>query len=80
MRVTTNNITELNKNDKSSNSSLAILVLNDHDEGKESWGVSFDGPNPDLENYVECLCEEDAFRLKDLVLELISRTNTGKIT
>jgi len=47
-----------------------VLVLNDHDESKEAWGVSFDGPNPDLEDYVECFSEDDAFKLRDLILKL----------
>jgi len=44
-----------------------VQVLNDQTKNGEKWGVSFDGNNPKLVNYVECASEEDAFKLQKLL-------------
>jgi hypothetical protein len=47
-----------------------VQVLNDQLENSEEWGVSFDGMNPKLKNYVECASKEDAFKLEKLINKL----------
>jgi len=42
------------------------LVIENIDKTTE-WGVSFDGPNPKVELYVECETREAAFVLSDHV-------------
>lgn len=42
------------------------LVIENIDEGTK-WGVSFDGPNPEAELYIECETREAAFVLSDHV-------------
>jgi len=51
-----------------------VLVTCDEEENRTVWGVSFDGHNPELKNYVECLSEKDAWKLQNLITKLISKT------
>lgn len=44
-----------------------VIVIEDSDEERTRWGVSFDGPNPEPDFYVECASEGDAWKLKELI-------------
>lgn len=47
---------------------MNVLVVKDYNEKLiQSWGVSFNGINPELKDYVECASEEDAFKLQKLL-------------
>lgn len=37
------------------------------DGSDSSWGVSFDGHNPDCQNFVKCASRDDAVKLMDLI-------------
>ncbi len=45
------------------------VVIEIQDENGVEWGVSFDGPNPEADKYVQCASKDDAFRLKRLIEE-----------
>ena len=42
-----------------------LLTLSENN--KSEWGISFDGINPDMKNYVKCESEKDAYKLKLLI-------------
>jgi hypothetical protein len=37
------------------------------ENNKPEWGISFDGINPNKNNYVKCESEKDAYKLKLLI-------------
>ena len=37
------------------------------ENNKSEWGISFDGINPNKNNYVKCESEKDAYKLKLLI-------------
>ena len=45
-----------------------VLVIRAPHGDRTEWGVSFNGPNPEPEDYF-CMCEADAFRLVRRVKE-----------
>ena len=42
-----------------------LLTLSKNNQ--QEWGISFDGINPDMKNYVKCESEKDAYKLKLLI-------------
>ncbi len=44
-----------------------VILIEHHDENGVSWGVSFDGYNPDPENLVLCSNERNAVKLQNLI-------------
>ena len=42
-----------------------LLTLSENN--KQEWGISFDSINPEMENYVKCESEKDAYKLKLLI-------------
>ena len=43
------------------------VLLTFSENNKQEWGISFGDINPEIENYVKCESEKDAYRLKSLI-------------
>ncbi|HMV01605.1 MAG TPA: hypothetical protein PLJ37_00625 [Chitinophagales bacterium] len=48
-------------------SKKSIVVIENQDKDGVEWAVSFNGPNPDICDYIRCYSPEDAFKLRGLV-------------
>jgi hypothetical protein len=53
--------------------SIDVQVIEMHDEDGVEWGISFDGPNPNEEDYFEMMDGESAFRLKYRIMAECSK-------
>jgi hypothetical protein len=48
---------------------IGIIVIESPEKSGTEWGISFDGPNPNQEDYFKMPDKETAFRLKDYLSE-----------
>lgn len=49
---------------------MTIVVIESYGETGVEWGLSFNGSNPQPEDYFKMLDKETAFRLKDYLSSL----------
>ena len=50
---------------KKNQTKTSLVVIESYDkEGNVEWGLSFDGHNPNSDNYFQMISKEEAFRLQ----------------
>lgn len=48
---------------------MKIIVLETHTDNGVEWGISFNGYNPEPEDYLRMVDKESAFKLRDKLAE-----------
>ncbi len=54
-----------------------LIVIESHDENGTEYGLSFQGPNPPIEFFIQCFSLQEAFKLKELIEEFSKRKIRG---
>jgi hypothetical protein len=59
---------------------MKVVVIETHEESGVEWGLSFNGYNPDFQDYYKMPDKETAFRLMERLTKSSPITNNEPVT